>query len=359
MLRTPIPVSAAVIEMDGRILAYRRPAAKARPLMYEFPGGKREEGETDEAALIRECREELGVELNIKGLYTVLTHEYPEITVRLSFFLSEIAEGEPRGLENGSFRWVTRTEAQELEFCPPDRSVVEMLNSSPGKAEIENALLSMRDEGYAAFTANLTPNLSASDIIGVRVPELRRYARSLFKTADTPAVERFLGCLPHRYLEENNLHAFIIEQLRDYDECISRLDDFLPHVNNWATCDMMKPKVLFTRPKETLAHIDRWLSSGSTYAVRFGLCILMRYLGKLFDDTILPRAASVRSDEYYVKMMQAWFFATALTKRYDEALAFISSRSLAPWVHNKAIQKARESRMIPDERKAELSAYKI
>ena len=216
-----------------------------------------------------------------------------------------------------------------------------------------------RPGGYAAFTANLTPNLSASDIIGVRVPELRRYARSLFKTADTPAVERFLGCLPHRYLEENNLHAFIIEQLRDYDECISRLDDFLPHVNNWATCDMMKPKVLFTRPKQTLAHIDRWLSSGSTYAVRFGLCILMRYLGKYYDDTILPRAASVRSDEYYVKMMQAWFFATALTKRYDEALAAISSRSLPPWVHNKAIQKARESRMIPDERKAELSAYRI
>ena len=104
MLRTPIPVSAAVIERDGMILAYRRPASKARPLMYEFPGGKREEGETDEAALIRECREELGVELNIMGLYTVLTHEYPEITVRLSFFLSEIAEGEPRGLENGSFR---------------------------------------------------------------------------------------------------------------------------------------------------------------------------------------------------------------------------------------------------------------
>jgi len=222
---------------------------------------------------------------------------------------------------------------------------------------IRAQLLGMQDLEYRAFHSKLMPTVDGEKIIGVRVPVLRAYARTLRNTAEAA---EFLQDLPHRYYEEDNLHAFLIEGIRDYDACLSALNTFLPHVDNWATCDMMSPRVLKKNLPRTLAQARLWMQSGHAYTIRYGIGTLMRFfLDEAFDAAHLEWVAELKSEEYYVRMMAAWYFATALAKQYDQALPFIENHRLEEWTHNKAIQKAVESYRITPEQKEHLKKYRI
>lgn len=222
---------------------------------------------------------------------------------------------------------------------------------------IQEQLFALQDTKYRDFTARLIPTVAPADIIGVRTPNLRKLARSL---AGTPEAAAFLETLPHRYYEENNLHAFLIETIKDYDACIRAVDAFLPYVNNWATCDSMSPKAFKKHLPELIEKIRAWTASGQTYTIRFGLGMLMNlYLDAEFRPEYLDIAADLRSGEYYVNMMIAWYFATALAKQYDASLPYIRGRRLDTWTHNKAIQKAIESYRVTEDQKAVLRAMKI
>lgn len=222
--------------------------------------------------------------------------------------------------------------------------------------KIQQNLFEMQDKEYRNFHAALMPTVDKERVIGVRTPNLRKFARKMAKEAEIGA---FLSDMPHWYYEENNLHAFIIEQIKDYEECLAEVEKFLPYIDNWATCDMLSPKVFKTHTKELLTSIERWIASNETYTVRFGLGMLMRfYLDDAFETRYLKMAASVRSEEYYVNMMIAWYFATALAKQYDAAIVYLESQKLDVWTHNKAIQKACESYRITKEQKEFLRTLK-
>ena len=214
------------------------------------------------------------------------------------------------------------------------------------EAEIIRAqLFALRDEAYRTFHSALMPTVPPETVIGVRVPALRRLAKQL---AGTAQAEVFLQALPHGYYEENNLHAFLIELIRDYDRALAETEAFLPYINNWATCDCFCPKVFAKHKKELLVPIRRWLDSGDAYTVRYGMEMLMRYyLDDAFRPEYLEWVADVHSTEYYINMMRAWYFATALAKQPDAALPWLTEKRLDLWTHNKAIQKAVESRRIP------------
>ena len=182
---------------------------------------------------------------------------------------------------------------------------------------------------------------------------LRKYAKSLEDYED------FLDDLPHKYFEENNLHAFLIERERDFDACIEKLDVFLPYVDNWSTCDSMKPKVLKKEPEKLLIHIKRWLKAKDVYSVRYAINLLMSfYLDERFDEKYLKLVAGVKSEEYYINMMRAWYFATALFKQHEKTLPYIKEKKLDIWTHNKTIQKAIESFRITNKQKEYLKKYK-
>ena len=201
------------------------------------------------------------------------------------------------------------------------------------------------------------PNILPERVVGVRSPMLRALAREL---CGTPAAEEFLSVLPHEYYEENNLHGMLIEKIKDFDRTVFELERFLPYVDNWATCDLIRPAAFKNHLPETYEKITEWVDSGSTYTVRFGLEMLMTFfLGAGFKTEYSVLAASVRSEEYYVNMMTAWYFATALAKNYEENLPFIENRSLDKWTHNKAIQKSVESFRITEEQKNYLRSLKI
>lgn len=215
----------------------------------------------------------------------------------------------------------------------------------------------MRDLKYKEFQAKLMPTVDPDTVIGVRTPELRKYAGEL---AGTPAAEAFLEELPHAYYEENNLHGFLLEKVKDYDRAMAYVEGFLPYIDNWATCDMVCPKVFGKHLPELLEKIRVWIRSGETYTVRFGLGMLMRfYLDGAFRPEYLELAAGVRSEEYYVNMMTAWYFATALAKQYRAALPYLQECRLDPWTHNKAIQKALESARVSPEHKAFLRTLRL
>ncbi len=222
--------------------------------------------------------------------------------------------------------------------------------------DIQERLFSMQDLGYRDFQAKLMPTVDQAKIIGVRTPQLRAFAKEL---AGSPEAEQFLETLPHTYYEEDNLHGELIVRMKDYDICIAALNRFLPWVDNWATCDMIRPKVFAKHRDELLGEIRRWLASDSTYTVRFGIGMLMvYYLDEAFLPEYLDMVSGVQSEEYYIKMMIAWYFATALAKQYEAALPFIEKQSLEIWTHNKAIQKSIESRRITPEQKAYLRGLK-
>ena len=232
--------------------------------------------------------------------------------------------------------------------------------------EIQRRLREMQDVKYADFQNALIPGQDRLRAIGVRTPQLRAFAKELTKNADSGIVVSFLDELPHKYFDEMQLHAFIISEIKDFDECMREVERFLPYVDNWATCDQLSPEVFGKRKggwlihgAALLEHIDRWLDSGYTYTVRFGIGMLMQhYLRDDFDPEYMERIAAIRSDEYYINMMIAWYFATALALRYDDALRVLAGNKLDVWTHNKAIQKAVESRRISDETKWYLRTLK-
>lgn len=222
---------------------------------------------------------------------------------------------------------------------------------------IKKQLLSLSDADYRAFHSRLIPNADPSSIIGVRVPELRKLARQLTKEPD---IDDFLRALPHEYYEENNIHAFVIEQIKDYNRLINELNDFLPYIDNWATCDCLSPKVFAEHKDELYEQILIWLDSEHTYTVRFAIKTLMtHFLDEDFAPEQLELVASVRSEEYYIRMAAAWYFATALAKQYDETVRLIQDRRMDKWTHNKTIQKAIESYRVSDEHKKYLRTLKM
>lgn len=222
--------------------------------------------------------------------------------------------------------------------------------------ELQKQLFAMQDLSYGEFHSRLMPTVPREQIIGIRTPQLRKFSKEFSKTADA---EMFLKTLPHQYYEENNLHAFLIEQIKDFDACLAAVDAFLPYVDNWATCDMMRPKVFAKHPDRLLPKIREWMASPEPYAVRFGIeMLLCFYLEEHFDPIYLDWVASVRSDEYYIKMMASWYFATALAKQWEAAIPYLEQRLLDPWVHGKTIQKAVESYRITPEQKVYLKQLK-
>ena len=223
--------------------------------------------------------------------------------------------------------------------------------------EIVKELFRMRDAEYASFQKGLIPGVGETEMIGVRTPDLRRFASQLMKEGKS---EGFLNQLPHEYFDENQLHAFMISKMKNFDECINQVNRFLPYVDNWATCDQLSPAV-FAKNKEKLQpHIRRWIGSKETYTVRFAIRMLMGYfLDDDFDPVYPEMVAAVSSDEYYINMMIAWYFATALAKQYDAVIPYIEERRLSAWTHNKTIQKCVESYRISDEHKAYLRTLKV
>lgn len=223
--------------------------------------------------------------------------------------------------------------------------------------EIIEALKAARDEEYQVFQAKLIPTVDASYFIGVRTPALRAMAKEYAKREE---IGEFLDALPHKYFDENQLHAFILSEMKDYEKCIAGVNRFLPYVDNWATCDQMSPKIFKKHKTELFENIKVWLKSKETYTVRFAIGMLMEhFLNEDFDPRYPKMVARIRSDEYYINMMIAWYFATALAKQYDSILPYIEEKKLDVWTHNKTIQKAVESYRITPEQKEYLKSLKI
>ncbi len=222
---------------------------------------------------------------------------------------------------------------------------------------LQKELFSLQDLSYRDFHAKLMPTVDKEKIIGIRTPVLRSFAKEFIKSNEAKA---FMGELPHSYYEEDNLHGMLIQKTKDFDECITELDRFLPFIDNWATCDMMSPKVLKTEPDALIIKIKEWLKSDLTYTVRFAVkCLMDFYLDENFSEDILKLVAEVKHGDYYVKMVCAWFFATALAKQYESTLPYLTENRLDQWVHNKTIQKAVESYRISDETKIYLKTLKV
>lgn len=217
---------------------------------------------------------------------------------------------------------------------------------------IQEKLFSLQDPSYREFQCSLMPTVDKETVLGVRTPILRKMAKGI---RDTEEARIFLMTLPHRYYEENNLHAFLIEEIRNYDACIAALDAFLPYVDNWATCDSMNPRVLGRHKNQLLSDAERWMSSTHPYTVRYGIKLMMTYfLDDDFDSSYLARIASITREEYYVNMMVAWYFATALAKQQKATLPYLEERRLSPWIHQKTVRKALESYRIDDMLKQKL-----
>ena len=217
-------------------------------------------------------------------------------------------------------------------------------------------LLKLQDTEYRDFQSKLIPTRSIDSFIGVRTPDLRKYAKKIVKEK---CYSSFLEELPHKYFDEDQLHAFIISELKNYDECISYINKFLPYIDNWATCDQMSPKIFKKEHNDLLKQIKVWIKSKETYTIRFGIGMLMQYyLDDEFKEDYLKYVSDIKSNEYYVNMMRAWFFATALAKQYEKTLPYIKEQKLDVWTHNKAIQKAIESYRITTEQKEYLRSLK-
>lgn len=223
--------------------------------------------------------------------------------------------------------------------------------------ELQQQLFSMQDLKYRDFHSKLMPTIDKEAIIGIRTPQLRKFSKEFAKSQ---RCETFLEDLPHQYYEENNLHGFLLEMEKDYESLVQKIDAFLPYVDNWATCDMMRPKVFKKHLPELLLKVKEWLASDRVYTIRYGIGILLSfYLDEAFEEEHLEWVAQIRSEEYYVNMMIAWYFATALAKQYETALPYIEEHRLDVWTHNKTIQKAVESYRITDEQKVYLRTMKI
>ena len=223
--------------------------------------------------------------------------------------------------------------------------------------DVQKKLFEMQDMGYRDFHSKLVPTMEKDKFIGIRMPVLRKFAKEFGKTEES---EMFLKVLPHQYYEENNLHGLLIEQIRDYDKCLEELERFLPFIDNWATCDMLTLKIAEKHRDVFIREVYRWLESDKPYTIRFGISMLMRhYLDEDFKLEYPEKVAAIRSEEYYVNMMRAWYFATALAKQYEQILPFLEEKQMDIWTHNKTIQKAIESYRITPEQKDYLRTLRI
>ncbi len=223
--------------------------------------------------------------------------------------------------------------------------------------EIREELFKLQDKKYRDFQSKLIPNVNSDAVIGVRTPELRKLAKKYEKKED---ISMFLEVLPHRYFDENQLHAFIISERKDYKRCIEETNRFLPFIDNWATCDQLSPKIFKKNKVDLLKEIYEWITSSNTYTVRFAIGMLMQhFLDDDFDIKYPKLVAKIKSEEYYINMMIAWYFATALAKQYDKIIPFIENKKIDKWTHNKTIQKAVESYRITEEQKSYLKTLKI
>ena len=221
---------------------------------------------------------------------------------------------------------------------------------------IREKLFELQDIKYRNFQAKLIPNIDNNNVIGVRTPDLRKLAKKLVREDQ---YKSFLNELPHQYFDENQLHAFIISEIKDYGECITYINKFLPYVDNWATCDQMSPRVFKNNKDTLLVEIKRWLKSNKTYTIRFGIGMLMKYyLDTDFKEEYLKMVSNIKSDKYYVNMMIAWYFATALAKQYEKTVTYLEKKKLDSWNHNKTIQKAIESYRITPKQKEYLRKLK-
>ena len=348
-----VEVVAGLIWAQDRFMICQRPPHKARGLLWEFPGGKVEPGETKPEALVRECREELAVTLAVGSVFMDVLHEYPDITVHLSLFLARIAQGTPKKLEHTDIRWILPAGIPDFDFCPADEAILARIRAvyeAPELRTLRDRLTALQETKNGDFVSRLIPGLPRDRILGARTPDLRRLAK---ETADTEDAAAFLAALPHLYHEENLLHALLLSRIRDYDAALAALEAFLPWVDNWAVCDALRPAPFRRTPAALPAQLQAWLQSDRPYTVRFALeCLMTYYLGDAFEPRYLDWAADLRSDEYYVNMMTAWYLATALIDHWDETLPLLTARRLDPRTHSKTIQKALESRRIPEERKS-------
>lgn len=223
--------------------------------------------------------------------------------------------------------------------------------------DILKKLYALQDTAYRDFQGKLLPTVNSKTIIGVRTPDLRKLAKELAKQDD---IGTFLDTLPHTYFDENQLHAFILSELKDYGRCIALVNAFLPCVDNWATSDQLSPKVFKKHKEDLLVQIKAWLKSEKTYTVRFAVGMLMQhYLDDSFSPAYPKLVAAIKSDEYYINMMRAWYFATALAKQYDAIIPYIEGKKLDAWTHNKTIQKAVESYRITPEQKEYLKTFRL
>ena len=233
----------------------------------------------------------------------------------------------------------------------------ENMNKTTIITNVQTRLFELQDLKYRDFHAKLMPTVNKEKIIGVRTPALRVFAKKYGKTDEA---KEYLQILPHQYYEENNLHGLLIEQIKDYDICLEELERFLPYIDNWATCDMLAVKVVKKHVDTFIDEVYQWMESDHAYTIRFGISMLMRYyLEDAFQMEYPEKVAQIRSEEYYVNMMCAWYFATALAKQYDKILPFIEKQKLDVWTHNKTIQKAIESYRITPEQKEYLRGLKI
>ena len=223
--------------------------------------------------------------------------------------------------------------------------------------DVQKRLFEMQDAEYRDFHAKLVPTMEKTKFIGIRTPMLRKFAKKFGKTEES---EIFLQVLPHQYYEENNLHGLLIEQIRDYDKCLEELERFLPFIDNWATCDLLALHMMKKHRDVFIREVFRWIESDQPYTIRFGISMLMRhYLDEEFKTEYPEKVAAIRSEEYYVNMMRAWYFATAQAKQYEKVLPFLEKRPLDVWTHNKTIQKAIESYRITSEQKEYLRTLRI
>lgn len=220
---------------------------------------------------------------------------------------------------------------------------------------ITDRLFELQDTGYRDFHSRLIPDIPKERIIGVRTPALRKLAKELAGTQEAAA---FISQLPHNYYEEDNLHAFLVCEMKNFDKCMAEVERFLPYINNWATCDGFAPKVFKKHRAEIYEKVKQWLGSDKTYTVRFGIVTLMDYLKADFDEEMLSLVADIRSEEYYINMAIAWYFSMALVWQYDAALPYLLENRMDKWTHNKSIQKAIESRQIDEETKKYLRTLK-
>ena len=222
--------------------------------------------------------------------------------------------------------------------------------------ELQQQLFTLQDLKYRDFHSRLLPGIDKETIIGIRTPVLRKFAKEFGKTEIAKA---FLQELPHQYYEENNLHMMLISEERDYEICLEQVKAFLPYIDNWATCDLPLPKCYAKHKEDLISEVKQWMASGKTYTIRYGIGVLMRlYLDEDFRPEYLEWVADIRSEEYYVNMMSAWYMATALAKQWDAAIPWLEEKRLSEWVHKKTIQKAIESYRITPEQKMHLRLLK-